>query len=153
MFRQLLTRAEQSPLLNEYLQQSAREIAQAPLIAGLRSTVQESAELFQAGLIELEQVFDARMKGLEAEGHKRSEAMDLAVGSLAAALKDMEIHRQTQRSVEEIAVDITVVEQQILKRNRKDRPTVIRKVMASGRTEDYKVVYENGKIVRLERIN
>jgi len=152
MFRQLLTRAEQSPLLKEYLQQSAREIAQAPLIAGLRSTVQESAELFQAGLIELEQVFDARMKGLEAEGHKRSEAMDLAVGSLAAALKDMETQRATQRSVEEIAADITVVEQTILKRNRKDRPTVIRKVMASGRAEDYKVIYEDGKIVRLERI-
>ena len=152
MFHQLLARAEQSPLLKEYLQQSAREIAQAPLIAGLRSTVQESAELFQAGLIELEQVFDARMKGLEAEGHKRSEAMDLAVGSLAAALKDMETHRSTQRSVEEIAADMTVVEQTILKRNRKDRPTVIRKVMASGRAEDYKVIYKDGKIVRLERI-
>ena len=92
------------------------------------------------------------MKGLEAEGHKRSEAMDLAVGSLAAALKDMETQRATQRSVEEIAADITVVEQTILKRNRKDRPTVIRKVMASGRAEDYKVIYEDGKIVRLERI-
>jgi hypothetical protein len=78
--------------------------------------------------------------------------MDLAVGSLAAALKDMETHRSTQRSVEEIAADMTVVEQTILKRNRKDRPTVIRKVMASGRIQDYKIVYESGKIKRLERI-
>jgi hypothetical protein len=163
MFRNLLTRAEQSPLLKEYLQQSAREIAQAPLIAGLRSTVQESAEVFQAGLVELEQAFDARMKGIEAEGHKRSEAMDLAVGSLAAALKDLETSRNLQRSVEEIeadagirvdvaVADMTVVEQVILKRNRKDRPTVVRKIMASGRIEDSKVIYENGKIVRLKRI-
>src|SRR3970282_846355 len=86
------------------------------------------------------------------EGYEGSEAMYLWVGSLAAALKDMETQRTTQRSVEEIAADITVVEQTILKRNRKDRPTVIRKVMASGRTEDYKIVYENGKIIRLERM-
>jgi hypothetical protein len=45
-----------------------------------------------------------------------------------------------------------VVEQSILKRNRKGRPIIVRKQLASGQIEDYKVVYQDDKIVRLERM-
>ena len=163
LFNHLLERADRSPLLKEYLQKSVREIDRAPLISEVRNAVQESSEFFQIGLVELERFFDARMKGIEDDGHKRSETMDLAVGSLAAALKDLETRRLMQRSVEEIekdtnarldlaVADMEVVKQSILKRNRHGRAITVRKVMASGRIQDYKVVYENGKIKMLEPI-
>lgn len=164
MFASLAHKAEGTPALAAYLEDSAQEITRDPVIMELAKSVRETADEMKFDLADLQTAFDNTVATMQADTIEREKATNIAVRSLRAALADMlksekrresvsEIRVLTKNEVDEKLADMEVISSEIKERDDKGRADIIEKKFASGRIAKYKVIRDRaGKTKKMKEI-